>query len=1005
MNKSTGRLFGSLSIGNISRLAGFACGVLLLSPLAFGVSSPSSDLELPEVVVKSIDSTMLEAKRNAVLPLEPPKIAQPDVRVDLPGDSLPEIGKRASPKVQSPGCAYRNPVTGAIARAAKGPEALYKTGQERLSRNLLEDAKYYFAQLRETAPDNPRSDDAAFWLAEIYNRQGKQEDAISFLRLVKGAYASEARYRLARLLEDNNRPEEAATLWEKVASDSGSAHRPEAIYRVGVRRLASGKSAEAAKAFEKVAIVGSSELSVPEDVRSAALLGLGMARRDLKEFEKAENHLMRFLIDYPDHPSAPSARVILGWTLLDQGKADEAILRFDRIIDKGSKSRDILIRALFGKVRALIEKSDIDAADEALQVLVDERPKGPWEGWAKADIAWLAFKKGQRNDALVWYRSALDAWNGPGADVPKFMMAECLYLLQRYEEAARAFQNIEVGSSLYPTALHRAGLCFLLAGDFFEAERAFMKNLTLYPENPESGRVWAWLGETRLRMGRRGEAVQAFSKVPVESPAHAQALYGMAWAAFENESWEEAVSRFTEFLKAYPADPNREEAMLTLARAEFNSRDADSALAALKKLETEAVNKEYAAAAAYYRGWMLARSGKIEEGKQLLKGVLEKDATGPYAAKAMLSLGQVDYGLGAYSSAVESFKKAAELGEGSEIEKEARQKIADSLYNLGQHQQALEAYQALNSSPDARYGEALCLYRLGRVKELSKAAYAFAADFQNDPRAADLLFTLGQALAEVGNPSESANVYKKAAEIALESDKKKEAQLEAAKSLIVAGETSQAVEMLETLASRSGPLRLPALRELAKIFEEKGMIAKALDAWDRIVKFSEEEERCRAYRSSAKLTLMALNFEDARRRLSAALEVCPQEAEIMRQALLTDMGEVWLLEGVLSKAMESLSKASEMGKSSEGLRALLTMARAQEAHELQQEALETYLRIGYLYSVNDAGVADALLRAGTMFEENGKVDNARSLYKKIVAGGGEQGVEEAKRRLTLLTPP
>lgn len=1002
MNKGTLRLLNNVSALSVARLGVYACAAFFLCPLAFGVSPSNSDLELPEVVVKSIDSSRLEAQRQVVLPLDSSKIAHPQVHVDLPKDTLPEPEKREEVKVQSPGCAYRNPVTGAIARAAKGPEAMYKTGQERLSRNLLEDAKYYFAQLRESNPEHPRADDAAFWLAEIYRRQDRQDDSISFLRLVKDSYRSEAKYKLARLLEENSRQDEAAGIWEEISRNAESVHRPEAVYRVGVRSLSSGRALEAAKAFEEVAIIHSSGFSVPEDVRSAALLGLGMAKRELSDPGEAEKHLMRFLLEYPDHPSAQAARVMLGWVLLEQSKPDDALLRFNWIINNGAASKEILVRALYGKVRAKIEQKDMTGAEDSLSVLVAERAKGAWEGWAKADLAWLAFQNGRKDEALVWYRSALDAWDGPGDDVPRFMMAECLYILKRYEEAARAFQMLSVGSALHPTALHRAGLCALLAEDFFDAERALMKNLKLYPDYPESDRVWAWLGEARLRMGRRDEAVQAFSQVPSNSPARPQALYGIAWAAFEAEDWDAAASSFSDFLKDYPENPNYDEALLTLARAEFNRRETDSALNALTRLEAEAASREYVAAAKYYRGWMLARSGKPDEGKKLLESVLVQDPKGPYAAKAMMTLAQVDYGLGNYSKALENFEKASVLEPGGEIEKEASQKIADSLYNLGRHSEALAAYRALEQSPEVRYGEALCLYRLGRIKELTAAADEFSADFQNDPRTADLLFTLGQALAEIGNPVEAADVYKKASRIALDKEKKEEALLEAAKSLIVAGESMQAVEILESLGSKPGPLRLPALRELPRIFEEKGEIAKALQAWDRVVKFTDAEERCLALRAGAKLARVAMDFEDARKRLLSALEACPKEAEIMKQALLTDMGEVWLLEGARTKAMEVLSQAAEMGTSSEGLRAFLTMARAQESNNLTQEALETYLRIGYLYSVNNAGVADSLLRAGTMLEENGNLESARSLYEKIIAGDGEEGKGEAKRRLVRL---
>ena len=120
---------------------------------------------------------------------------------------------------------------------------------------------------------------------------------------------------------------------------------------------------------------------------------------------------------------------------------------------------------------------------------------------------------------------------------------------------------------------------------------------------------------------------------------------------------------------------------------------------------------------------------------------------------------------------------------------------------------------------------------------------------------------------------------------------------------------------------------------------------------------------------------------------------------MLRQALLADLGETLLLAGHPEQAVELLRRAGELGRSDEGLRALISLGRAQEAAGTGEEALDTYLRLGYLYPLSDPEVARALLRAGALLEELGDRERSQQLYRKLIDEAPAEWAARARDRL------
>ena len=169
--------------------------------------------------------------------------------------------------------------------------------------------------------------------------------------------------------------------------------------------------------------------------------------------------------------------------------------------------------------------------------------------------------------------------------------------------------------------------------------------------------------------------------------------------------------------------------------------------------------------------------------------------------------------------------------------------------------------------------------------------------------------------------------------------------------------------------------------------------------WERFADRARGEDRARALGEAARWARTTSAWDEAEQLLERALAAAPEGDTLLRQTLLTDLGETLLLADRPARAVELLRRAGELGRSDQGLRALTSLGRAQEAAGVPEEALDTYLRLGYLYPLGDPEVARVLLRAGALLEELGDGDRARQLYRKLADEAPAEWARRASERL------
>jgi tetratricopeptide (TPR) repeat protein len=185
------------------------------------------------------------------------------------------------------------------------------------------------------------------------------------------------------------------------------------------------------------------------------------------------------------------------------------------------------------------------------------------------------------------------------------------------------------------------------AGDLQGAVAAYRESLRLYP-TAEAG---SNLGAALAALGRYGEAIDAYRGALALAPDDGRIRYNLALAYYKSAD----LPRAAEELQALHARaPDDERATLLLADCRLQLGDPTAVEALLRPL---AVGQPENRAVTYLLGMALVRSGKVDEGQQLVDKLV-RDGDSP---EAQYLVGSAAFMAGDYPRAAERFAAALAL--------------------------------------------------------------------------------------------------------------------------------------------------------------------------------------------------------------------------------------------------------------------------------------------------------------------------------------------------------
>jgi TolA-binding protein len=183
-------------------------------------------------------------------------------------------------------------------------------------------------------PDLPLASDARFELAELLTDRGEHDAAAKLLadaldKEPPPELADKIKVRLGAALLAKGDAKKALDKLLPVAQNPKSAAAAQAAYRAGECQLSLGKPDEAAKLL--AAFRDKPEWQNLPNLTDRALLRLGAALSQQKQWEPARQAYEQVFNRFPNSPWANEARYGAGWCFQNQGKYDEAVNYYTQV--------------------------------------------------------------------------------------------------------------------------------------------------------------------------------------------------------------------------------------------------------------------------------------------------------------------------------------------------------------------------------------------------------------------------------------------------------------------------------------------------------------------------------------------------------------------------------------------------------------------------------------------------------------------------------------------------
>lgn len=466
-----------------------------------------------------------------------------------------------------------------------------------------------------------------------------------------------------------------------------------------------------------------------------AVLGLAKALDAMGQREEARRMISGFIAANAAHPAM--AELFAAFDALqpaEPGPVDPELLAWSRGPNSPRK-----IHAVFYVAKAEARAGKQDRAARRLRDFLEDFPDTPLASAALLELARIQLEDGANAEA-VRAAEAARALGGTEETLAwvSFLEGQALFGLQRYEEAAKAFEAAAgAGPVIEEKALFNAAICAIRTGDY----EAFLGRYAAFSSKfPESPRRRDLLVEQGL--------FQARNRDP-----GAEKTLGV-------------------FLRDFPGHPRTGEARLALAELRFQSgpERAPAALEMLGAARDFGLSDELSAQADLLELWIASSLPGVspDEVVRLGKALLAKKPAGAKAHLIRMKLGAVFYGMEDFTNARDQFEQAAKDAPDPEAADQASLMAGMAAMRM-MDTAALEAADAIfeevaaGGGPralEARRFQGEIRSMLGRHDE-AVAAYDLILASNPPPRdQAEITLLKAQALTESGAAGDTARVVK-----------------------------------------------------------------------------------------------------------------------------------------------------------------------------------------------------------------------------------------------------
>jgi len=980
--------------------------IILLSPLIIGVS-PSIHwgdaplkINIPPVVITGKSTFKIIESRQIPIPAPflPGKKERPAISLSSATGSELSSSTKQGPKVQTPGCTYRNSITTKVAAIFKGDKAYNQRGKYLFLQKRYDEAIESFQHLIEEFPGSPYVGDAYFWIGEsFFQKEDIQHAYQNFLVTSKSypmsSYADYAIYSLGWISFIQKRFHKAVDFFKQgVYSYPHSPVRGPMLFWYAETSVQINDYDKAKSFFET--FLGENPKS---PLRGPALFETGKILFLSKDYKQAID-MAQAVVKLPSQKILlPKAHLLAGWSkyFLSDGSA---MKEFDEAIALSDTASSVKMDALYGKILVALQLKRPKNAEKILASLWRPPGKYSWLGQSALALARYYYKEGNyKKSGEVCVRILRIHPKSPVLERTYDMLGNIFYNRKDYSHAAEYYTRVLLGKvqELHAQAMYHKGLAFYQLGKFKEAIVSWEILLKRFREFPDYRNVLYWTGSAYLNLRETGKARHYFEELKQAPDLYAKTLIQFSRYYFGQQSWRNSLSALKKFLVSFPGHPFASQAKGFMGEAYFNLKNYDAAARWLKRaLKDKHTSHDYQLKAKLYfiLGQIAYRKQKFIRAAGYFDVVSTRISRTSFSDQALFWKAMSFYSLQKFRDAIEVFDTLIKTFPKSSHVIDAYMKMGDCFYNLKQYKTSERYYQLVarkfpskNIRAKAEYGRLLAFYQAGDFTGFYSAARRFINKFPNSQLVPDVIQFLAEYYDKQGAVDKEIDLLvgflRKGVKYVARNDT---IRVKLAHLYVQKGLFDSALVQLRAISKLSprSPLRGVAEKEMGNIYFHQGSFKEAIVHYRR---YLQDKSLPLPVSRQVKTRLVKCfvyigNLKKAEYELKKGLKIYGVN---WTSPLYFELGQSYKKRRKYRKALKAFKEAEKTSVKKDICRAMVAEGHIRRLIGKYNAALKTLLLVRYSYPECRVISEKALLDLAVALGKKGKKDEATQLLKML----------------------
>ena len=417
--------------------------------------------------------------------------------------------------------------------------------------------------------DDPRLDEATFWLSEAFYRANMIKNASeNYNKLItkfpNSKRVEESYYGLAWTYFRQQKFNESSKIFDQMMKLFPNSKFASEVYsRQGDGYYLTKRFTEAVSAYQKA-------LKVSEDSDEGQYCSYQIAHSYFKmgSYDQAVTALLNFVKRYPKSSYSDNALYLVGWIYFQRDRYTESIERFKYLLEVYPQS-SLVPNAQYSIGDAYYNLGNFDAAITEYKKVIEKYPSSDIAGDALRSIQYALESLGRTDDAIAITDVFIKANpESPFAEDLRMKKGELFYSGKKYSDAI---------------------------SEYNEFVKAFPKS----EKNPE---VYYWMAKSYLNIGDTVNTLKMFEEVYTRFPESEYAPMSFLESGLFYKDINriiQAETQFNELVKRYPENSMASQALFEVSTIRISIGDTTDGINLNKKILTEYPESEYAVLSRY----------------------------------------------------------------------------------------------------------------------------------------------------------------------------------------------------------------------------------------------------------------------------------------------------------------------------------------------------------------------------------------------------------------------